>query len=202
VTGDHYFSPQPQADHRYQRFQEELRGREFTFITDEGVFSKKRVDPGTRLLIESIAVPEEGSFLDLGCGYGPIGIVLGSLAPQAVIHMVDVNSRAVELARRNLGENGITNARVYWGQGLEPVQARTFNLIACNPPYRAGRQVVLSLLEEAYRALAPGGQLYIVGRTRQGVKTLAGLLREMFGNCREVAKQGGYRVYVVEKDAL
>ena len=148
MTGDHYFSPQPQADHRYQRFQEELRGREFTFITDEGVFSKKRVDPGTRLLIESIAVPEEGSFLDLGCGYGPIGIVLGSLAPQAVIHMVDVNSRAVELARRNLGENGITNARI--GAGTR-TGTGSDQLIACNPYHTPGGFV---LLEEAYRAFS------------------------------------------------
>ena len=200
MTQDHYFSPQPKADHRYQRFQEHLRGREFTFITDEGVFSKRRVDPGTRLLIASITVPGEGSFLDLGCGYGPIGIALAHLAPRSLVHMVDVNNRAVELARQNLAENGITNARVYWGEGLEPVGNLAFSLIASNPPYGAGRKVVLSLLEEAYRALLPGGELYLVGRTRQGVKTLASRLEDSLGNCREVAKGAGYRVLVVQKE--
>jgi len=200
--GEHYFSPQPNVEHRCQRFQEQLRGREFTFITDEGVFSKRRVDPGRRLLIASVPIPEEGSFLDLGCGYGPIGIVLASLAPKAQVHMVDVNSRAVELARQNLAANGITNAQVYWGEGLEPVRGVAFNLIVSNPPYRAGRQLVLSLLEESYRALVPGGKLYIVGRTRQGVKTVASRLLDLLGNCREVAKEGGYRVYVMEKDVL
>ncbi|RLI32288.1 hypothetical protein DRO56_03765, partial [Candidatus Bathyarchaeota archaeon] len=89
-----------------------LRGLEFEFLTASGVFSHRRIDPGTRLLIEAMVLPEEGTFLDLGCGYGPIGIVAARLRPQALVYMTDVNRRALALAEENAQRNGVTNVRV------------------------------------------------------------------------------------------
>ncbi|MGI6036880.1 MAG: class I SAM-dependent methyltransferase [Limnochordia bacterium] len=198
MSPDHYFSVEPQTDHKTQLFTAQVRGVEMEFFTDRGVFSKNKLDRGTRLLLDTIQVPPEGSCLDLGCGYGPIGLFMAKKAPQATVYMVDINQRAVDLARANLARNGV-RAHVYQGNGLEPLAGIRFDCIACNPPYRAGRATVMALLTSAYAALKPGGILYIVGRTAQGIKTLARLLEEELGSCREAAKGGGFRVFTVEK---
>ena len=190
----HYFTPTPQAASRPRTVRVRLRGRSFTFLTDRGVFARERVDPGTRLLAETMEVPQEGRILDLGCGYGVLGLVAASLAPRARVVLVDVNRRAVELARDNARINGLANVEVHWGDGLEPVRGQAFRLILCNPPYRAGKEVVHRLLDEAFAHLEPGGRLLVVGRTRQGVLSLLRWMQERWGTARELARGGGYRV--------
>lgn len=191
---DHYFTAKPRSAHRPEEVVETLRGREFVFVTDAGVFSKGRVDPGTRLLIEHLPLPASGNVLDLGCGYGPIGLAIASESADARVIMVDVNERAAELARRNLRRNGIDNADVVVGDGFIAVPDRQFSLIVSNPPIRAGKRVVYPWVDEAHQRLVPGGRLLMVARTSQGAKSLARKIADVFGTVSEPGKGSGYRV--------
>lgn len=197
AAGEHYYTARPTSRSRPQQWTETLRGRTFTFVSDAGVFSASRVDPGTRLLIESVDVPDEGDILDLGCGYGVLGIVCAACSPRARVTMVDVNERAAELARRNAALNGVAHVEVLHGDGFEPVAGRRFHLIVTNPPWRQGKAFVGAWLEQARDHLHPGGRLALVVRTKQGAKSWRRRLEELYGSCRELAKGGGYRVYEV-----
>ncbi len=191
---EHYFTARPRTASRPEETAETLRGRAYVFLTDAGVFSKGRVDKGTRLLIERLPLPAYGDVLDLGCGYGPIGLVIAAESPDARVLMIDVNQRAVELARANLARNGVRNAEAVAGDGFDAAGARRFSLIVSNPPIRAGKRVVYAWVEEAHRRLLPGGRLVMVARTSQGAKSLARKMEEVFGAVRELGKGGGYRV--------
>lgn len=198
--GDHYFSADPRAPSRVRQWSTRLRGRSFTFLTDSGMFSPDRVDPGTRLLVESVPLPEEGEVLDLGCGYGVLGIVVAASAPGVKVTMVDVNRRALELARRNAVLNGVPGVSVVESDGFGALQGRRFHLILTNPPIRQGKDLVGRWLREAKEHLYPGGRLALVVRTRQGALTWKRRLEEWYGSCEELAKGGGYRVYQVVHD--
>jgi 16S rRNA (guanine1207-N2)-methyltransferase len=192
----HYFTPaSPEAPGRERIVRFEDGGRAYRFRTAAGVFSRGGVDRGTRLLLEAADVGGARTILDLGCGYGPLGIVLAGRAPAARVTLVDVNPRAVALAAANIRENAIPNAEARVGDGCAPVGDARFDVIVLNPPIRAGRAVVLRLLREAQAHLAPGGRFYLVARTSQGVRTLARLMGEIFGAVREVERGGGFRVY-------
>ena len=193
---DHYFSPQPEARGRRHTFTATLRGHAFTFVTGAGVFSRSHVDAGTRLLIEHMQVHASDRFLDLGCGYGVVGVVAARLAHPGQVTMVDINQRAIGLARENLRLNRVTNAEAKQGDGFGPVAGEVFSVIALNPPIRAGLPVVHALIEQAGHHLSLGGRFYLVARTRQGALRLAEKMREVIGNVEEVARGGGYRVFV------
>ena len=163
--------------------------------TDAGVFSREGVDAGTRLLLEALAVPPGAKRLvDLGCGYGPIGLALAAMAPEAEVFLIDPNERACELARANAGRNGLVNVAVRQGEGLAAVDGQV-DLVATNPPIRAGKKVVYALMAEAAARLRPGGELWVVIRTNQGAKSLEAELQRLFPVVDEIEKGGGYRVY-------
>jgi 16S rRNA (guanine1207-N2)-methyltransferase len=160
------------------------------------VFSRRAIDRGTRLLLEAVGTPRDArAVLDLGCGYGALGIVLAGRAPRARVTLIDVNPRAAALAAANIRDNGLSNAEALAGDGCAPVGDARFDLILLNPPIRAGRAVVLRLMREAREHLAPGGRFYLVARTSQGARTLARRLAEIFGRVGEVERGGGFRVY-------
>jgi len=196
----HYFSSVPQAGHRVREVTVTLRGRTFRCLTDRAVFATRGVDRGTRLLIETMSVGEGDVILDLGCGYGIIGLYAAALAPQGHAHLVDVNARAADLARENAVRNGITNVTVHAGDGVEPVGGIVFDLILTNPPIRAGRATVLRLFTGARDVLRPGGRVLFVARTGQGARTLARHVASLFGNVTELAKGGGFRVYAATRE--
>ena len=194
-----YFTAMPEAGHRVRELTDTLRGRTFRFLTDRAVFAHRGIDRGTRLLIETMTVGERDVILDLGCGYGVIGLVAAALAADGHAHLVDVNARAVNLARENAARNGITNATVHLGDGIEPVREITFDLVVTNPPIRAGRPVVLGLFAGAYASLRSGGRFLFVARTGQGARTLARHAGALFGNVAEVARGGGFRVFAATR---
>ena len=132
----HYFTSNPQSAHDERAIQVELAGVRADFCTDAGVFSRDGLDTGTRALLEALPEPA-GRVLDLGCGWGAVGVLMGKRWPKAEIVMTDINRRAAELARRNLAQNGVT-AQVFEGDGFENVPGN-FDMIVTNPPIRAGK---------------------------------------------------------------
>jgi 16S rRNA (guanine1207-N2)-methyltransferase len=197
---EQYFTRRPAAPSRPRTVQARLRGKVWTFVTDRGVFAASGIDPGTRALIEAMRIEPGDRVLDLGCGYGPIGIVAAHLAPEGRVVLVDVNERAVALAGENARRHHLANIEVLAGDGVDPVRGRTFDVVATNPPIRAGRAVLRRLLAEIHEVLRPGGRLYLVARTAQGAKTLANEIGTRVGPVREVAQQAGYRVYEAVRD--
>jgi len=192
---DHYFSEQPAAQGGRQIIEADLRGFHLRLVTEAGIFSRERVDRGTRLLIKHMEVRPRDHVLDLGCGYGVVGIVSAVLASEGRVTLVDVNRKAIELARQNVTLNDIRNAEVCQGDGFAPVGDRRFDLILLNPPIRTGLATLHRLIAGAADHLAPTGRFYIVGRTKQGVVRLSQKMAEVFGAVDEVAKGGGFRLF-------
>lgn len=198
-TPNHYFTAEPESKKNLGVIHTRLRGRSFEFLTATGVFSKKRVDLGTRLLIESMTLPESGYVLDVGCGYGAVGITAAFFNPNLHVVMIDVNKRAVWLAKQNIQRNKINNAEVRVGHIFEPVIEHSFNCILSNPPVSAGMEIVRGIVSEAPKYMAKGANFQIVVRSKVGKKTIRFLLDETFGNVRILARRSGYRVFLSEK---
>lgn len=187
---NHYYTPEPDSPHKISIIQFQVKGVSLRFKTDAGVFSRQKVDYGSNMLIETLP-PLRGTVLDLGCGYGPIGISLAALNPEAVVTLVEVNQRAVSLARENILLNQVANAAVCQGDGFSPLSGR-FQTIVTNPPIRAGKRVIYPLLEESLQRLEPGGSLWLVVQKKQGAASMLTKLEEVFGGCTVVNKRGGY----------
>ncbi len=194
MSEQHYFTAQPQTPTDEMEFTETLLGHTYRFITDTGVFSKDRVDAGSKLLLEAVEFPQDGLICDLGCGYGPIGIVAAHESPQCLVHMVDINERAVGLAVRNLANNGLSNAQVFSGDGFTALPAAKYALILTNPPIRAGKKVIYPMVHQAWERLENPGRLCLVIRTKQGAKSMEKHMEAVFGNVETIAKGGGYRI--------
>jgi len=194
-VAEHYFSKRPTSPMRLGLLRCRLRGHDFEFLTASGVFSHRRVDTGTRLLVESMRLPAEGEALDLGCGYGPIGIAAAKLEPRLQVWMTDVNQRAVALAEENARRNRVGNVRLLAGYLYEGLEGRSFDVILTNPPISAGiGKVVEPLIEGSVRHLKPGGSLQMVVRTTKGGSSLKALLEHHYGGLEVVARRSGYRV--------
>lgn len=197
---EHYYSQNPEAKHQPIDFTFTLRGHAFHFQTDQGVFSKKEVDFGSRVLLDLVAMPEtEGPVLDMGCGYGPIGLALAKSFPGRHVHMADINTRAVELAKKNAARNHISNVSIYESNLFENVKSGPFALIATNPPIRAGKQIVHRIFEESYQYLAKNGELWVVIRKKQGAPSARKKLESIFDEVDCVGKEKGYFVFKAKK---
>ena len=188
---DHYYTQQPTSEHKERIIRAAARGLTLEFVTDAGVFSKNELDPGSRLLIESLP-PLAGRVLDLGCGWGPVGAFLARLNPEAQLVLADVNERALALARRNLDKNGV-RAQVVESDGFERVEG-TFSHVVTNPPIRAGKQLIYALFDQAYARLLPGGTLTIVIRKQQGAPSALKYLREIYAQAEIIDRGSGFHV--------
>jgi 16S rRNA (guanine1207-N2)-methyltransferase len=191
---NHYFSSEPKSEERFGLVRTTLRGRSFEFLTSASVFSKRRVDLGTRLLIESMVLPESGFVLDVGCGYGAVGIVAAALNPKLRVVMTDVNMRAVRLARKNVELNKVPNAEARYGFFYEPVEGLVFDCVLSNPPVSAGMETVKSIVKQAPKVMADKATFQMVIRSKIGAKVLPAVLGETFGNCSVLARGSGFRV--------
>jgi 16S rRNA (guanine1207-N2)-methyltransferase len=191
----HYFSARPRVASRPEEHRFLYRGEMLVIQTDRGLFASHGLDPGTALLIETLDGISAERILDLGTGWGPLGLAAAKTLPTAHVVMTDVNQRAVRLARKNLDRNGVRNAEVRLGTLFEPVREETFDLILSHPPFHAGRETVLDFLQQAPEHLSPGGHLRIVGKGSQGIRFYQAWLGEQWGGGVEVlARGGGYRV--------
>ena len=189
---EHYFTNDENAISDEREFQVEVLGRKFNFITDIGVFSKGELDDASRLLIETFDSLELlGDILDVGCGYGAIGIALASNRPNDQVHMIDVNRRAVDLANRNAELNGVKNACAYESNCYQNVDTKFSNIVS-NPPIRAGKKIVHQILEEAFDYLEDEGTLMVVIGKQHGAASAQAKMREVFGNVERIQRKKGF----------
>jgi 16S rRNA (guanine1207-N2)-methyltransferase len=191
---EHYFSTTPKSQERFGLVRTSLCGRPFEFLTASSVFSKRKIDLGTRLLIESMVIPTSGCVLDIGCGYGAVGITVAKINPNLHVVMTDVNPRAVRLSKKNAELNRVTNIEVLYGFFYESVEDLKFNCVLSNPPVSAGMDTVKTIVAKAPSVLAKEGTFQMVIRSKIGAKSLPALFAETFGNCEVLARESGFRV--------
>ncbi len=191
----HYFSEKHEGLEKDERTLSFLQaGREFVFTTARGVFARNEVDFATRLLIETVEVGRKTeSLLDLGTGYGVIGVVLGALHDLEVV-MTDVNERALALAEKNLEKNGV-RARVLKSDGFAALRDERFDLIVTNPPIRIGKERLFPILDHACDHLSEGGALWLVCHKKHGAKTLKAHLEKTY-DVETVKRKKGFHVFV------
>lgn len=197
---EHYYSRTQKVESDPKFWDYTLKNHQFRFKTDNGVFSKKEVDFGSRLLIETFVFPEiEGPILDVGCGYGPIGLSIAKSNQERKVHMVDVNHRAIELAKENAELNRIGNIEVYESDRLSGVAEMNFAAVLTNPPIRAGKKIVHDIFEQSYQHLASDGELWIVIQKKQGAPSALDKLNQFFSEVNVVAKDKGYFIIKAKK---
>ncbi|HTG68159.1 MAG TPA: class I SAM-dependent methyltransferase [Candidatus Udaeobacter sp.] len=192
---NHYYSQSPEVKHNRQVHEVLLRGFSFRFMTDAGVFSKSGVDYGSQVLIDALELNTNAKVLDVGCGYGPIGLTSAKLAENGQVTMIDINERAVELSRENAKLNGINNVTVLQSDLYEAVKHLMFDTIVTNPPIRAGKAVVHRIFEEGYELLEQGGSMWVVIQKKQGAPSAKAKLESLFADVEEVTKDKGYRIF-------
>lgn len=191
-----YFAEQPDSAHDVQNWSFELRGQQLNFSTDSGVFSKQTVDYGTRTLLKAFDWQQlpAGPLLDLGAGYGPIGLTLAKLLPKRQIILAEINQRAAALAQENAVNNQINNADVVVSDAYQSLGQQKFAAILTNPPIRAGKAVVSLFLIEAAQHLVSGGSLWVVIQKKQGEPSAKKIMTATFGNAVVVMKDKGYYI--------
>ena len=188
-----YYEKNPKADHDIHELRVRLLDTPMTFLTDAGVFSKMMVDYGSQVLLNTLDLEPDKTLLDVGCGYGPLGLTLGKVfGVQATL--IDINSRALDLARANAEKNQV-NARIFQSNVYEDVEGN-FDYIVSNPPIRAGKSVVHEIIKGAFCHLEDQGSLTIVIQKKQGAPSAKAKMEEVFGNCQILKKDKGY--YILE----
>lgn len=189
---DQYYTPDPHSASNPQPFNVTVCGKALHFTTDAGVFSRGELDQGTRLLLEALP-PLTGTALDLGCGWGAVGVTLACVNEGLRVVMSDVNRRALALAAENARRNGAACETVE-SDGFSALEGRVFDTIVTNPPIRAGKQVIYRMFADAAAHLAPGGALYIVIRKQQGAESAIRYLSGIYEHVEKKDRSGGFWV--------
>ncbi len=199
---EQYFTKNPSTNCNIYKYDWNIGQDRFYFNTSNSVFSKNGLDFGSMLLIETVINENKdfsGSILDMGCGYGPIGVILANLIKDSKIVMADVNERALELALMNAKENNVENkVKIVNSSAYENIKDK-YDMIVTNPPIRAGKEVVFSFYDGAYEHLNDGGKLYVVIQKKQGAGSTKEKLISLFGNCEIAEKKSGYFIFRSEK---
>ena len=201
---NHYFSEKPEIKSEKKRIKYTIQNKKFEFITDNGVFSKSKVDFGTDLMLNEFLKKNRGlevekiKILDIGCGYGVVSVILKSFYPEISITLSDVNERALKLSEENLKKYGINDYYIIKSSTFEKITEK-FDVILSNPPIRAGKDIIFKIYSEAYEHLNENGQFYCVIQTKHGAKSTQKKLIEIFGNCDTVTIDGGYRIFLSKK---
>lgn len=192
---EHYYSKTPVSDYNENIIECHIMDISMRFVTSSGVFSKNGLDFGSRLLIEAYLedYDNDGTILDVGCGYGPIGIFAAAVGRKSHVDMADVNERAIELAMKNIELNKIRNAEVFYSDGFSEVK-KNYDIVITNPPIRAGKKVIFSFYKGAFDHLKEGGSFYCVIQKKQGAESSQKELKRLFGNCEVISRKSGYRI--------
>lgn len=192
-----YFAENPDVEHDIHKLKVQLLGQNMTFLTDAGVFSKKMIDYGSQALLKCLHFHKEESVLDVGCGYGTLGLTLAK-ANEVKVTLVDINQRALDLARQNAERNQVL-ATIFQSNVYQNVEGK-FHHIISNPPIRAGKQVVHEVIAGSYTRLLDDGDLTIVIQKKQGAPSAKAKMEEVFGNCEILKKDKGYYILRSRKE--
>lgn len=192
-----YFAENPDAEHDIHELNVQLLGQNMTFLTDAGVFSKKMIDYGSQALLKCLDFHKQESVLDVGCGYGVLGLTLVK-ARAVEATLVDINQRALDLACKNAERNQVL-ATIFQSNLYQNIEGR-FHHIISNPPIRAGKQVVHEVITGSYTHLLDGGDLTIVIQKKQGAPSAKAKMEEVFGNCEILKKDKGYYILRSRKE--
>lgn len=196
-----YFENSSDLEHELKNFDFTLRGHNLKFTSDSGVFSRQTIDFGSRVLIEAIDFSNipNGDILDVGCGYGPIGLSLAKDQTTREVTMTDVNLRALDLAKKNAKTNQIDNVDIFESNIYESISDK-YALVVSNPPIRAGKEVVSGIIADASKHLLPSGEVWIVIQKKQGAPSAKKLMKETYGNVEVVTREKGY--YILKSKLL
>lgn len=180
-------------------FKADLRGHSMKFLTTWGLFSPKQIDNGSYMLIDLVPVRPTDKVLDLGCGYGPIGLALAKEAKKGSVHMVDKDFVAIKYAKNNARLNKLHNTDIYLSNGLSAVKEKSFDLVVSNIPAKVGKEMLYIMLKEAKYSMKKGAQIYVVTITglRQYIKRE---FTEIFGNYKKVKQGKQYTVAMATKE--
>ena len=190
---EHYYTNNPTSKSEERLITYKIKDKLLRFISDNGVFSKGHIDIATNFMLNILLNEDiKGKVLDLGCGYGAIGITLSKFF-DIKLTMLDINERALNLARKNCKQNKIENVAIIESDGMEKVKEK-FNIIITNPPIRAGKAVIYKMYEDAYNHLEDGGCFYLVINKKHGAPSTKEYLTTFFGNCEILDKKSGFNV--------
>lgn len=191
----HYFIDKPHNAEDYFEFRDSVLGYELCFRSCDSIFSKDKIDDGTRALLNAIKkqINLEGYGLDLGCGLGVIGIALIKTF-HVKMDMIDINKTAVRLTNENLIKNNVQHsAKAYFSDGFENVGEK-YDFIISNPPIKSGKTMLFNLMKETYNHLKDNGQLILVIRKNHGMESLKKYLISIYSNCEIIARDKGYYI--------
>lgn len=192
-----YYAANPTSAHDEHIVDYHVNGVDLKFTTDAGVFAKMRIDYGTGVLLKNMAQISfpKNNILDVGTGYGPLGLFAAKFWPEQTVEMVDVNERGLALAKQNAETNNIKNIEIYQSDVYDQVDSyKKFGLIVTNPPIRAGKSVVSGILAGAKDYLVPNGVLLVVIQKKQGEPSARKLLKNTYGNCTILDRDKGYYI--------
>lgn len=197
---EHYYTADPTVKSDERKIEYEIAGNEFVFISDNGVFSKNHVDIATSFLMKTIYEELNGDILDVGCGYGVIGIIAAKNENVKSVTMLDINHRALELCKRNSEKNKVdSKVKIIESNGFENVDEK-YDIIITNPPIRAGKSVIYKMYEDAKEHLRENGTLYLVINKKHGAPSTITYLNTLFGNCEVLDKKTGFNVIKCVKE--
>lgn len=195
-----YFDNNEELSHDFHQYSFSLLGEEFSFISDSGVFCKDGLDDGSRLLLETIAKTDLGnSILDMGCGIGPIGLLLAHFDKNRHVTLVDVNRRALDCAKQNAAKLGLSSRVNIFESDVYSNINSSFSTIVTNPPIRAGKKVTYAMYAGAISHFNEGGQLILVIRKQQGASSCQEYLKTIFKEVEVVKSKKGYRILIAKK---
>lgn len=196
----HYFDLDPSLASKERNIEYVIDGRVITLVSDNGVFSKDKIDEGSLAFLKVIVpLRLSGKILDLGCGYGPIGLTIALTSPEARVHLADINTRALALCEKNAKLLGLSQRVTILQSDVYENIEDAYDSIVINPPIRAGKVVTYAMYDGAFTHLIDGGSLFIVIRKNQGAPSASKYIESIFGNVTLLKRDKGYYIYQAKK---